>query len=170
MPGHWEGDLIKGARNKSQIGTLVERTTLFTVLVQLDNATAEHTAERFGQVLNRFDAAMRLSMTYDNGREMAQHKALSESTGIKVYFAHPYRPWERGRNENTNGLLRRVLPKGTDLSIYTQEQLDAIAFHHNAKPRKRFQWKSPAEMFLPEGTFNTTAYWSEMLNPVALGA
>ncbi len=127
MPGHWEGDLIKGARNKSQIGTLVERTTLFTVLVQMDNATAERTAERFGQALNRFDAAMRLSMTYDNGREMAQHKALSESTGIKVYFAHPYSPWERGRNENTNGLLRRVLPKDTDLSIYTQEQLDAIA-------------------------------------------
>ena len=127
VPGHWEGDLIKGARNKSQIGTLVERTTLFTVLVQMDNATAEHTAERFASVLNRIDAAMRLSMTYDNGREMAHHKALSESTGIKVYFAHPYSPWERGRNENTNGLLRRVLPKGTDLSIYTQEQLDAIA-------------------------------------------
>ncbi len=127
VPGHWEGDLIKGARNKSQIGTLVERTTLFTVLVQMDNATAEHTAERFGQALNRFDVAMRLSMTYDNGREMAHHKTLSETTGIKVYFAHPYSPWERGRSENTNGLLRRVLPKGTDLSIYTQEQLDAIA-------------------------------------------
>ena len=170
VPGHWEGDLIKGARNKSQIGTLVERTTLFTVLVQMDNVTAGHTAERFGQALNRFDAAMRLSMTYDNGREMAQHKALSASTGIKVYFAHPYSPWERGRNENTNGLLRRVLPKGTDLSIYTQEQLDAIAFHHNAKPRKCFQWKSPAEMFLPEGAFNTTAYWSKIVNSVALGA
>ncbi len=127
VPGHWEGDPIKGARNKSQISTLVERTTLFTVLVQMDNATVEHTAERFGQALSRFDAAMRLSMTYDNGREMAHHKALSESTGIKAYFAHPYSPWERGRNENTNGLLRRVLPKGTDLSIYTQEQLDAIA-------------------------------------------
>ncbi len=168
VPGHWEGDLIKGARNKSQIGTLVERTTLFTVLVQMDNATAEHTAERFGQALNRFDAAMRLSMTYDNGREMAHHKALSASTGIKVYFAHPYSPWERGRNENTNGLLRRVLPKDTDLSIYTQEQLDAIAFHHNAKPRKCFQWKSPAEMFLPEGTFSTADYWSKMLSSVAL--
>ncbi len=148
----------------------MERTTLFTVLVQMDNATAEHTAERFASVLNRIDAAMCLSMTYDNGREMAHHKALSESTGIKVYFAHPYNPWERGRNENTNGLLRRVLPKGTDLSIYTQEQLDAIAFHHNAKPRKCFQWKSPAEMLLPKGTFNTTAYWSKTLNPVAFGA
>ncbi len=170
MPGHWEGDLIKGARNKSQIGTLVERTTLFTMLVQLDNATAEHTAERFASVLNRIDSAMCLSMTYDNGREMAHHKALSESTGIKVYFAHPYSPWERGRNENTNGLLRRVLPKGTDLSIYTQKELDAIAFHHNAKPRKCFQWKSPAKMFLPEGTFSTTDYWSKIVNSVALGA
>ena len=111
---------------------------------------------------------MCLSMTYDNGREMAHHKALSESTGIKVYFAHPYSPWERGRNENTNGLLRRVLPKGTDLSIYTQEQLDAIAFHHNAKPRKCFQWKSPAEMFLPEGSFSTTDYWSKILKLVTL--
>ncbi len=92
--------LDKGARNKSQIGTPVERTTLFTVLVQMDNATAEHTAERFASVLNRIDAAMRLSMTYDNGREMAHHKTLSETTGIKVYFAHPYSLWERGRNGN----------------------------------------------------------------------
>ncbi len=144
VPGHWEGDLIKGARNKSQIGTLVERTTLFTVLVQMDNATAEHTAERFGQALNRFDAAMRLSMTYDNGREMAHHKALSASTGIKVYFAHPYSPWERGRNENTNGLLRRVLPKGTDLSIYTQEQLDAIALSPQRQTTKVLQMEIPS--------------------------
>jgi len=169
VPGHWEGDLIKGAKNQSQIGTLVERKTLYTVLVQLDNATAEHTAQRFGLVLNRLDAAMRLSMTYDNGKEMAHHKALSDVTGIKVYFAHPYSPWERGINENTNGLLRRVLPKGSDLSIYTQEQLDAIAFHHNAKPRKSLGWKSPAEQFLPEGSFDFQAYWSTIINPVALG-
>ncbi len=144
VPGHWEGDLIKGARNKSQIGTLVERTTLFTVLVQMDNATAEHTTERFGQALNRFDAAMRRSMTYDNGREMAHHKTLSETTGIKVYFAHLYSPWERGRNENTNGLLRRVLPKGTDLSIYTQEQLDAIALSPQRQTTKVLQMEIPS--------------------------
>jgi len=170
VPGHWEGDLIKGTRNQSQIGTLVERTTLYTVLVQLDNATAEHTAQRFGFVLGRLDSAMRLSMTYDNGKEMAQHQALSDATGIRVYFAHPYSPWERGINENTNGLLRRVLPKGSDLSIYTQEQLDAIAFHHNAKPRKSLGWKSPAELFLPEGSFDFQAYWSTIITPVALGA
>ncbi len=169
VPGHWEGDLIKGARNQSQIGTLVERTTLYTVLVQLDNATAEHTAQRFGLVLNRLDAAMRLSMTYDNGKEMAHHQALSKATGIQVFFAHPYSPWERGINENTNGLLRRDLPKGSDLSVYTQEQLDAIAFHHNAKPRKSLGWKSPAEPFLPEGSFDFQAYWSTIINPVALG-
>lgn len=169
VPGHWEGDLIKGARNQSQIGTLVERKTLYTVLVQLDNATAEHTAQRFASVLNRLDAAMRLSMTYDNGKEMAHHQALSKATGIQVYFAHPYSPWERGINENTNGLLRRVLPKGADLSVYTQEQLDAIAFHHNAKPRKSLGWKSPAELFLPEGSFDFQAYWSTIINPVALG-
>ena len=170
VPGHWEGDLIKGARNQSQVGTLVERKTLYTVLVQLDNATAEHTAQRFGFVLNRLDAAMRLSMTYDNGKEMAHHQSLSQSTGIRVFFAHPYSPWERGINENTNGLLRRVLPKGSDLSVYTQEQLDAIAFHHNAKPRKSLGWKSPAELFLPQGTFDFQAYWTNIINPVALGA
>jgi len=170
VPGHWEGDLIKGARNQSQIGTLVERKTLYTVLVQLDNATAEHTAQRFGFVLNRLDAAMRQSMTYDNGKEMAHHRSLSQNTGIKVFFAHPYSPWERGINENTNGLLRRVLPKGSDLSVHTQEQLDAIAFHHNAKPRKSLGWKSPTELFLPEGSFDFQAYWSTIINPVALGA
>ena len=169
VPGHWEGDLIKGARNQSQIGTLVERKTLYTVLVQLDNATAEHTAQRFGMVLNRLDAAMRLSMTYDNGKEMAHHQALSKATGIQVFFAHPYSPWERGINENTNGLLRRDLPKGTDLGVYSQEQLDAIAFHQNAKPRKSLGWKSPAELFLPEGSFDFQAYWSTIINPVALG-
>jgi IS30 family transposase len=170
VPGHWEGDLIKGAKNQSQIGTLVERKTLYTLLVQLDNATAEHTAQRFGLVLNRLDAAMRLSMTYDNGKEMTHHQALTQSTGIKVFFAHPYSPWERGINENTNGLLRRVLPKGTDLSVHTQEDLDAMAFHHNAKPRKSLGWKSPAELFLPEGSFDFQAYWATILNPVALGA
>jgi len=169
VPGHWEGDLIEGARNQSQIGTLVERKTLYTVLVQLDNARAEHTAQRFGMVLKRLDAAMRLSMTYDNGKEMAHHQALSKATGIQVYFAHPYSPWERGIHENTNGLLRRDLPQGSDLSGYTQEQLDAIAFHHNAKPRKSLGWKSPAELFLPEGSFDFQAYWSTIINPVALG-
>ena len=109
VPGHWEDDRIKGARNQSQIETLVERKTLFTFLVALDNATADHTAQRFGFVLNRLNTAMRLSMTYDNGREMAHHQALSKATGIKVYFAHPCSPWERGIDKNTNACTARQI-------------------------------------------------------------
>lgn len=111
---------------------------------------------------------MRLRMTYDNGREMAHHQTLSQATGIKVYFAHPYSPWERGINENTNGLLRRTLPKGTDLSAHSQADLDAIALHHNAKPRKSLGWKSPAELLSP-GSFDFQAYWATIINPVHLG-
>lgn len=130
VPGHWDGDLIKGASNRSQIGTLVERKTLYTLLVQLDNATAEHTAQRFGMVLGRLDAVMRLSMMHDNGKEMAHHQGLSQCTGI-MFFAHPYSPWERG----INGLPRQDLPKGSDLNVHTQEQFNAFDFHHNANPR-----------------------------------
>jgi IS30 family transposase len=119
-------------------------------------------------VLNRFDAALRLSMTYDNGREMAHHQALSQATWIQVYFVHSYSPWERGINENTNGLLRRTLPKGTDLSVHSQADLDAIAFHHNAKPRKSLGWKSPAELFLPPGSFDFRAYCATIINTVAV--
>ena len=160
VPGHWEGDLIKGKRNQSQVGTLVERTTLYVALVKLENGKAETAAEGFAEILNRFDAAMRLSMTYDQGREMARHENLSERTGLKVYFAHPHSPWERGRNENTNGLLRQYLPKGEDLSGYSQQQLDAIAASLNARPRKSLGWKAPAELFLPKGAFDFKKYWS----------
>ena len=171
VPGHWEGDLIKGAFNRSQVGTLVERTTLFTLLVQLDNATAHCTANGFIGVLTRFDAQMRLSMTYDQGREMAEHAHLSRQTGIKVFFAHPHSPWERGINENTNGLLREYLPKGSDLRVHSQTQLDDIAFKLNARPRKSLGWKCPAELFLPEGEFDFKAYWAKQLKlpGVALG-
>jgi len=172
VPGHWEGDLIKGKRNQSQVGTLVERTTLFVALVKLENGRAETAAVGFADVLNRFDAAMRLSMTYDQGREMAHHQVLTARTGVKVYFAHPHSPWERGRNENTNGLLRQYLPKGEDLSGYSQQQLDDIAASLNARPRKSLGWKAPAELFLPEGTFNFQKYWSteNAINRVALVA
>jgi transposase, IS30 family len=171
VPGHWEGDLVKGAFNRSQVGTLVERKTLFTLLVQLDNATAACTANGFIGVLKRVDAQMRLSLTYDQGREMADHAHLSRQTGMQVFFAHPHSPWERGINENTNGLLRRYLPKGSDLSIYSQAQLDEIAFELNARPRKSLGWKCPAELFLPEGEFDFKAYWAKQLKLpcVALG-
>jgi transposase, IS30 family len=111
-----------------------------------------------------------LKMTHDNIKEMAHHQSLSQSTGIQVFFAHTYSPWERGTNENTNDLLRRDLPKSWNLNVYIQDQLDAIAFHHNAKPCKSLGWKSSAELFLPEGSFDFQAYWSTIMNPVALGA
>lgn len=174
VPGHWEGDLIKGAFNRSQIGTLVERTTLFTTLVRLQSATALETATAFATVLKRVDAQMRLSMTYDQGREMANHAQLTKDTGMAVYFAHPHSPWERGINENTNGLLRQYFPKGSDLSVYSQEELDAVAWKLNTRPRKSLGWLCPAELFLPKGAFNTFAYWDSILQPsqttVALGA
>ena len=169
VPGHWEGDLIKGKRNQSQVGTLVERTTLYVALVKLENGKAETAAEGFAEILNRFDAEMRRSMTYDQGREMAHHQDLSEKTGIKVYFAHPHSPWERGRNENTNGLLRQYLPKGEDLSSYSQDELDDIAANLNARPRKSLGWKAPAELFLPEGAFDFKKHWSTTITHVALG-
>ncbi|MDF1527468.1 MAG: IS30 family transposase, partial [bacterium] len=128
VPGHWEGDLIKGASNRSAVGTLVERMTLFTVLSRMENATAEAALSGFSHVLNRIEAQTRLSLTYDQGREMAAHQRLTAATGVKVYFADPHSPWQRGLNENTNGLLRQYLPKGSDLSQHTQEELDAIAW------------------------------------------
>jgi IS30 family transposase len=101
---------------------------------------------------------------------MARHELLSAETGIKVYFADPHSPWQRGRNENTNGLLRQYLPKGEDLSRYSQEQLDGIAEMMNARPRKSLGWKAPAELFLPKGAFNFQKFWSVKINNVALGA
>jgi len=150
IPGHWEGDLIKGAYNRSAVGTLVERTTLFTVLSKMENASAESAVRGFGRVLNRIEAQKRLSMTYDQGREMAEHQRLTEATGVKVYFADPHSPWQRGINENTNGLLRQYLPKGADLSGYTQAQLDAIAWQLNTRPRKSMGFRCPAELFTPD--------------------
>lgn len=149
VPGHWEGDLIKGAHNRSAVGTLVERTSLFTVLSKMDGASAEAALQGFSYVLNRIEAQQRLSMTYDQGREMAEHQKLTEATGVKVYFADPHSPWQRGINENTNGLLRQYLPKGTNLSEFTQEDLDTIAWKLNTRPRKSLGFKCPAEIFTP---------------------
>jgi IS30 family transposase len=150
IPGHWEGDLIKGARNASAVGTLVERTTLFVALAKMANATAAAAVTGFGTVLNRIDAQRRLSLTYDQGREMAQHERLSEMTGVDIYFADPHSPWQRGINENTNGLLRQYFPKGADLSGFTQAELDAVAWQLNTRPRKTLGWKCPAELFMPD--------------------
>ena len=132
------------------MGTLVERTTLFTVLSKMDNASAEAALSGFSHVLNRIEAQTRLSMTYDQGREMSSHQQLTAATGVKVYFADPHSPWQRGINENTNGLLRQYLPKGTDLSTFTQEELDAIAWKLNTRPRKSLGFKCPAQLFTPD--------------------
>jgi IS30 family transposase len=150
VPGHWEGDLIKGAHNRSAVGTLVERTTLFTVLSRMDDASAEAALSGFSHVLKRIEAQQRLSLTYDQGREMAAHQRLTAATGVKVYFADPHSPWQRGINENTNGLLRQYLPKGSDLSGFTQKELDAIAWKLNTRPRKSLGFKCPAELFTPD--------------------
>lgn len=163
VPGHWEGDHIKGKGGASQVGTLVERTTLYVALVKLDNATAKATADGFSAILQRFDASVRRSLTYDQGREMAQHARLANEAGIQVYFAHPHSPWERGINENTNGLLRQYLPKDADLSVHSQEALDDIAFTLNTRPRKSLGYKCPAELFLPPGTFDFQQYWGHTL-------
>jgi len=147
IPGHWEGDLIKGAGNRSSVGTLVERTTGFVVLAKMDNATTKAVVDSFAAVLNREPAAMRKTMTYDQGREMHGHKILTERTGVQIYFADPHSPWQRGSNENTNGLLRQYMPKGTDLSIYSQEELDAIALSLNTRPRARLGFESPLVVY-----------------------
>ena len=150
LPGHWEGDLIKGKGNASAIGTLVERTTRLVVLVKLPHpnpATAAHVLQAFSDKLNGIAAPMRQSLTYDRGREMAEHAKLSENTGMKVYFCDPYSPWQRGSNENTNGLLRQYFPKGTDLSGYSQEDLDAVADELNGRPRMTLGWSKPIEVY-----------------------
>ena len=158
VPGHWEGDTIKGSGNASAVGTLVERTTLFVTLAKLTDGTAHSAVAGFSRVLNRIDAQKRLSMTYDQGREMAAHAKLSDRTGIAVYFADPHSPWQRGINENTNGLLRQYLPKGADLSVLSQKDLDDIAFDLNVRPRKSLGWKCPLELFMPE-SFNYESYY-----------
>jgi transposase, IS30 family len=169
IPGHWEGDLMIGKANRSQVGVLVDRKSLFLALVKLDSPRPDHVAPAFAQILNRFESQLRRSLTFDQGSEMRHYQRLQQSTGIRVYFAHPHSPWERGICENTNGLLRQYLPKGTDLSILTQDELDDIAWAMNTRIRKSLGWKAPAELFLPEGTFDFVKYWSVLSKPVALG-
>ena len=146
MPGHWEGDLIKGKANASSVGTLVERTSGYLMLVKMKDATATSAMEGFSAALNGMPLAMRKSMTYDQGREMARHAEITQQTGVAIYFCDPHSPWQRGSNENINGLIRQYLPKGTDLSVHSQEALDAIALQLNMRPRKRFDFKCPIEV------------------------
>jgi transposase, IS30 family len=150
LPGHWEGDLIKGAANRSAVGTLVCRQTLFLMLVKMDGATAIDALKGYETAFSPLDEHLRQTLTYDQGKEMALHKKLAESTGLKIYFCDPHSPWQRGICENTNGLIRQYLPKGTDLSVYSQRQLDAIAWQLNTRPRKTLGFRSPAQVFFEE--------------------
>lgn len=162
LPGHWEGDLILGL-GSSAIGTLVERATRFTMLLHLPRmggyqpgksikngpALAGHGAEAVRDAITRSISSLpemlRQSLTWDQGAEMAQHARLRIDTGLKIYFCDPQSPWQRGTNENTNGLLRQYFPKGTDLSQHTSDELDAVAHTINTRPRKTLGWKTPAE-------------------------
>ena len=146
VPGHWEGDLIFGAGTRHAFGTLVERQTRFVMLVHLPNGhSAENVRAAMAAKITELPAELVKTITWDRGVEMARHQAFTIDTGVEVYFCDPHSPWQRGSNENTNGLLRQYFPKGTDLSFYGPGWLDQVAAELNARPRKRLGWRTPAE-------------------------
>jgi IS30 family transposase len=144
--GHWEGDQIVGLGHKSAIATMVERKTRYTYIIFLKDRTSETMTKAIADTLNNLFTALRKTMTYDNGMEMANHKWLTENTGMDIYFANPYSPWERGTNENTNGLIRRYFPKKTDFNNVTEEQLKIVQDKLNKRPRKVLGYKTPEYM------------------------
>jgi IS30 family transposase len=147
VPGHWEGDLIVGKGNKSQVGTLVERTTRLVLLLKLADGCAETVREALCKKMQKLPKQMRKTLTWDQGKEMAEHKAFSVATDVQVYFCDPRSPWQRGSNENTNGLLRQYMPKGTDLSDLTEDELEMIEDSLNGRPRQTLNWMTPSEKF-----------------------
>ena len=145
VPGHWESDLLIGGAGKSQIATLVERSTRFVMLAALQDRTATNVAGVLSERIQTLPQQLRRSLTWDQGPELAAHQAFSLRSGVPVYFCDPHSPWQRGSNENTNGLLRQYLPKGSDLTARTQIELDQIAEELNRRPRKTLGWFTPAE-------------------------
>jgi transposase, IS30 family len=146
VPGHWEGDLIEGRGGKSQIGTLVERSTRFTMLVPLpEGKSAPAVADALTPVIAGLPDALRRSLTWDQGKEMTAHADIAVAADCAIYFCDPHSPWQRASNENTNGLLRQYFPKGTDLAAHSPQRLAAVADELNGRPRKTLGWKTPAE-------------------------
>jgi IS30 family transposase len=144
VPGHWEGDLLMGTR-KTCIGTLVERSTRYVILLKLQKNTAEAVRTAMSKRILTLPAQLRRSVTWDQGKEMANHVQFTVDTGVRVYFCDPNSPWQRGTNENTNGLLRQYFPRLTDLSVYSQRHLDTIARELNERPRQTLGWMTPSE-------------------------
>jgi transposase, IS30 family len=162
VPGHWEGDLILGKNQASQIGTLVERSTGFVQLLHLPTRRDPHTvAQAMTSMIKALPDTLRRSLTWDQGKEMAQHARISVDAGIDIYFCDPHSPWQRGSNENTNGLLRQYFPKGTDLSAHSADHLAQVAAELNGRPRKRFGWDNPTnrlnQLLLSPPTESTVA-------------
>ena len=147
VPGHWEGDLLIGKNRQSALGSLTERTTRTTILVPLKNRTALEVLQAFVRELKKIPIQMRLTLTYDQGREMAEHQLFAKQTKMQVYFAHPGSPWERGTNENTNGLIRQYFPKGTDFSKISRREIKWAQNRLNGRPRKVLEYQTPYEVF-----------------------
>ncbi|MGZ4138408.1 MAG: IS30 family transposase [Actinomycetota bacterium] len=148
VPGHWEGDLLMGKDNKNAIGTLVERQTRYVMLLDLRKGfTAVHVRDAMVRTIKTLPESLRRSVTWDQGGEMAQHAQFTIDTGVQVYFCDPHSPWQRGSNENTNGLLRQYFPKGTDLSVHGPAKLRKVAASLNGRPRETLNWRTPAEKF-----------------------